>query len=428
MSLKGKYSITITRWLIATWTLLVCSIAQAQNHEERFNSAYSIDINIFNRYDDHLIDTTYMNNREVFLMLDSIMQNREIIDHTKSISVVSSSSIEGSEQYNRALSRSRMQIAEETFRKRYHYIPDDVWRFSYIPENWSYLHRAVIEDRNVPSREKVLTIIDMEALSPDAREGMLRRLDGGSAWSYIRQHILPQSRGSVSMLFVPLQTTPIALEGPISTQTLEMPSPIVELPQSAPTPTTYNHPILSIRSNLLLDLTSTLNIALELPLTPRLSISAEYINPWWKSWDHNFTWQIQSLYFDLRYWLSKREGYNTLAGWSIGAYAGSGLYDLQPLQEKGVQGEYSDYGVTLSYAHHLGQSRHWLLEYTAGIGYLTTHYRHYYTTVDTTEYGKIKVHNFPWSEETLGAPLPTRLGVTLVYLININSEKRGGQR
>ncbi len=161
---------------------------------------------------------------------------------------------------------------------------------------------------------------------------------------------------------------------------------------------------------------------------PRLSISAEYINPWWKSWDSELTWQIQTLYFDLRYWLSSRDSHNTLTGWSVGAYAGSGCYDLQPFKPRGVQGEYTDYGITLSYAHNLGSSKHWLMEYNVGLGYLTTHYRHYYTAAQTDEYGNIKVHVYPWSEETLALPIPTRIGATLCYLININGLKREGVR
>ncbi len=142
-------------------------------------------------------------------------------------------------------------------------------------------------------------------------------------------------------------------------------------------------------------------------------------------WDKDFTWQIESLYFDLRYWLSNRGCHNTLIGWSIGVYAGSGWYDLQPFMDEGVQGEYSDYGITLSYSHGLGKRGHWLMEYTAGVGYVTAHYRNYYTDDDTNEYGDIKVHTYPWGEQTLRAPLPTRLGVTLSDLIN---SRRGGER
>ncbi len=51
-----------SRWLYTAWCLLFCLIATAQNTlntpEESTNSGYAIDVNIFNRYDDHHIDTT----------------------------------------------------------------------------------------------------------------------------------------------------------------------------------------------------------------------------------------------------------------------------------------------------------------------------------------------------------------------------------
>ncbi len=430
MSSKVNHSTTIFRWYLISCILTICSIAYGQdyNGERETGTAYTVEVNIFNRYDDHLIDTTYMDNREVFLMLDSLMRDTAIINHTKRIAILSSSSIEGRESYNKTLSERRMKSIERTLRQRYDYIEADIWDFSYTSENWTYLRKAVVEDQNVPNRDEVLSIIDMEGRDPDTKEYLLKILEDGRPWSYIYKHIIPLSRSSVSMLFVPIAPTAILVPAP----TYNEEELVVEIsePELEPTPPRYSCPILSIRSNLILDLTSTINISVEIPLAPRWSLSAEYVNPWWGNWERGFTWQIESLYFDLRYWLSVRdESYNTLKGWSVGAYAGSGCYDLQPFtSDRGVQGEYSDFGVTLSYAHNLGKSRHWLMEYTVGVGYLTTHYRHYYTADNTEEYGDIKVLNYPWSEETLRSPLPTRLGVTLCYLINVNRQKRGGGR
>ncbi len=417
----------INRWLLTVWFAVwaVALSAQSRSGERgnSENSAYAVDINIFNRYDDHLIDDAYMGNSKVFGMLDSLMLDTVIINHTKSINVISSSSIEGSVPYNTALSQRRMAMIESTFRARYDQIESDMWNFSYTPENWAHLRRAVVADLNVPHRDEVLSIIDMGEHHPDLREYMLKILAGGVPWSYIHTNILPSSRGSVSMLFIPISLSPICPSESVTFQSGDMPE--AKLPTYELDPPRYSRPIISIRSNLLLDISTTLNIAVEIPIARRWSLSAEYINPWWFNWDRAITWQIQSLYFDLRYWLSGRDCYNTLTGWSIGAYAGSGCYDLQPFDDTGVQGEYTDYGVTLSYAHNLRQSKHWLMEYTAGVGYVTTHYRNYYTVANSDEYGNIKVHNYPWSEETLRAPVPTRLGVTLCYLINVYGLKRG---
>ncbi len=413
---------SLCRWLLTICIVVVPIVSNAQDDRK---SAVSIDLNIYNRYDDHFIDTTYMSNKDAFIMLDSLMRDSSIINHTQRINVISSSSIEGRKSYNKVLSQRRMESIATTFRDRYDYIPDSVWNFSYIAENWAYLRKVILNDGNVPNRDSLLSIIDSQTKDVDTKEHLLKTLDGGSSWSYIHKYILPSSRGSVSLLFVPIETMPIASFTPIPVQSVDMPE--IKMPQFSQPAPNISRPKIAIRTNLLLDVTSTLNIAIEVPLAPHWSISAEYINPWWKSWQNDFTWQIESLYFDLRYWLGNRGAYNTLTGWSVGVYAGSGMYDLQPFQDKGVQGEYTDFGATLSYAHRLGQSKHWLMEYSVGLGYVTSHYRHYYISDNTTEYGDIKVHNYPWSEETLCALLPTRVGVTLAYLIN-STKRNGGKR
>lgn len=422
MCARNKVVIPITRWLVAIWCCFIAVDASAQIVEvgSEGDRAYVINVNIFNRYDDDAIDWEYMGNSEVFAMLDSLMQDEGIVGNTQQINVVSSSSIEGSVAYNTRLSRDRMVSIEKEFRARYYFIADSVWNFSYVPENWEHLRRAVAQDDRVPNRDKVLEIIDSDEYHADMREHFLKMLDDGVSWSYIHARILPSSRGSVSMLFVPKIEAKVSGVEPLASY-VAAEKPTAQVAYSAPK---SDISLISIRTNLLLDITTTLNLSVEIPLSPRLSISAEYINPWWKNWENSFTWQIQSLYFDFRYWFGSRGDYNTLTGLSLGVYAGSGMYDLQPFSADGVQGEYSDYGLTLSYAHRLGKSKRWLMEYTVGLGYLTTHYRHYYAEAQTDEYGNVKVHNYPWSEETLISPMPTRLGVTLAYTINW----KGGSR
>lgn len=235
------------KWLIATCILLCCCVTNAQSVGEvngvserpsAESSAYSIDVNIFNRYDDHLIDSTYMGNRELFVMLDSLMRDTSIINHTGRIEVVASSSIEGRLSYNRALSKRRMQCVEQTLRSRYDHIAEQMWDFGYEPENWTHLRRSVVEDQNVPSKRRVLEIIDLEDRTEDDKEYLLKILDDGEPWSYIHQDILPSSRGSVSMLFVPKVLAPLAIAEPI-------PPPEVDMPPLTPIPPTltFSRPI-----------------------------------------------------------------------------------------------------------------------------------------------------------------------------------------
>ncbi|MFI3315488.1 MAG: hypothetical protein R3Y04_07485 [Rikenellaceae bacterium] len=134
----------VARWLIIISLYVSTLEASAQNDKNR-DRGYSVDINIFNLYDDHKIDTTYMGNREAFDMLDSYIRDTAIVNHTQIISVISSSSIEGRESYNNALSRRRMRAIESVFRQRYDHISADKWDFSYTAENWVYLRKACLK-------------------------------------------------------------------------------------------------------------------------------------------------------------------------------------------------------------------------------------------------------------------------------------------
>ncbi len=413
---KSLYRSRASRWLSTIVMIAVWGGVAAQS-EEQVKPGLRVDVNLYNRFDDPVIDSTYMKNKEMFDTLDRVMRDTSTINHTGEISVVTSSSIEGPEWYNRGLSRRRMVTMESLMRSRYHFISSDLWRFSYTAENWDHLRRAVAADESVPNQKGVLEIIDMTSVEPDKREAMLKELDGGRPWRYIHTHILPYGRGSVSLFFCPSYLMPY--------------NPPVEFPYDAvdyvSIPREYDkmqRPIIALRTNLILDAISAINLGVEVPLAPRWSVAAQIVRPWWHSWARDVTLQTEALYFDVRYWFGKRGAFNNLSGFSLGAYAGSGRYDVEPFSEDGCQGEYSDYGLTLSHSHYIGDRRRWLLEFNISLGLLNSDYRKYHVVDDTKEYGTIKVHDYPWSEEHITTVLPTRLGVTLVYVI----KSKGGKR
>lgn len=74
-----------------------------------------------------------------------------------------------------------------------------------------------------------------------------------------------------------------------------------------------------------------------------------------------------------RCWLGNRQKRDRLTGHFIGLYAEGGIYDFQ-LRGDGYQGKYyGAAGVTYGYARQL--ARHFSLEFSLGIGYLTTEYK-----------------------------------------------------
>lgn len=148
-------------------------------------------------------------------------------------------------------------------------------------------------------------------------------------------------------------------------------APIVSQPQEQP----EQFPLLALKTNLLFDAALMPNIEIEFPLNRRWSLAGEWIFPWWKSKDNSKALQILSGGLEGRYWTGKHESRSGLTGHFFGFYAGGGKYDLQN-KGKGYQGEfYIATGISYGYALRLREALN--MEFSLGIGYLITKYRHY---------------------------------------------------
>ena len=102
-------------------------------------------------------------------------------------------------------------------------------------------------------------------------------------------------------------------------------------------------------------------------------------------------------------------------------YGGWGKYELQLLERAGQQGEFYDVGIQGAYAHRIGRSLR--MEYTLGLGYMRRDYKRYHK-VDNTEYGDIKVVDYPWDSRRANWVGPTNVKVSLVWLIHYKTIKK----
>ena len=176
-------------------------------------------------------------------------------------------------------------------------------------------------------------------------------------------------------------------------------------------------PVLFVKTNLLYDVLTFVNVAVEVPLGRSFSVEAQYINPWWRSVSKHRTIELCYVSLAPRYYFGKDGGrYSSLFA---GLSAGWGKYDMQ-LTRHGVQGELWHVSPVFGYSHYIG--RHWKMEYSISVGYLHTNYRKY-TQKSGTPYGDIKVHDYPWVSHTLRSILPTSLGVSLIYTFHANKAK-----
>jgi hypothetical protein len=135
--------------------------------------------------------------------------------------------------------------------------------------------------------------------------------------------------------------------------------------------------VLAVKTNMLFNAITALNLELEAPLGNRWSLAGEYTFPWWLSENRQFCFQMISGLVELRRWTGYRENRSQMTGWFSGFFVGGGYFDFQK-GVTGYQGETSlAIGLSGGYAHEISKDGKWRMEYSLGLGYLNTNYREY---------------------------------------------------
>lgn len=201
-------------------------------------------------------------------------------------------------------------------------------------------------------------------------------------------------------------------------------TPIVQpfLPQQP----SSGRPMLAVKSNLLFDAFTALNLEIEVPIKERWSVAAEWMFPWWQHTRNHHTsrpWRLEALIgtAEGRYWWGNRQKYGIMQGWFAGVFIGAGIYDVQ-WKAKGYQGDYFVMaGASAGYAHRI--ARNLSLEYSLGVGYFNTRYRHYKSIFGPD----CRWHPIQLKSGRYQYFGPLRAKVSLVWMLNFNS-KKGGSR
>ncbi len=180
---------------------------------------------------------------------------------------------------------------------------------------------------------------------------------------------------------------------------------------------TVYKPVFAIKTNLLFDAATLLNVEFEVPVGRRLSFAGEWIFPWWtldnksvNSMRHRL--QLLSASVEGRVWFGNRTVRPKLTGLFSGIYTSGGLYDFE-YSKKGYQGEFFlTTGLSIGYSHSIGNNLQ--LEYSVGVGYLETDYRYYEAFWGVDE----RWHPIRKQNGTLTLFAPTKARVSLVWILN----------
>lgn len=339
-----------------------------------------------------------------------------------------------------------------------------------IPEGvaWGELRRLVFENATVPSREKVLDILDnvpvwirnSKGAIKDGRKKRLMELDRGDTYRWLLANIFPQLRNAVAIALYtrkreatedieketdvvesdPFSHTGITeaiddhdlikdIEDPKdhdSSEWLDNPDETSPLPPLTATPPRYFH--MAVKTNMLYDAALVPNLGAEFYLGKNMSVFGEWMYAWWDNDGRHDYWRTYGGDLGIRWWFGSKAHDKPLTGHHIGIYGGILTFDFE-LGETGYMGGkpggslWDRYMVNagIEYGYSLPVAKRLNIDFLIGLGYLGGNYIKYFP-FDNDYYSEKE-----YSMRFFG---PTKAEVSLVWLLgrgNTNYRK-GGDR
>ena len=403
------------------------------------NPTRDAEIRVYYPFDNAVVREDYLSNQEALRQLDSLYL-AGAFDGQETLEIVSYSSPEGQYAYNVNLSKRRAESLRRHIAAKY---PSLAPRLTTNPdgESWADLREAVLHDTRMSeqSREKMLQIIDSSA-RPDEKEARLKAISSYKQlyanyfrrlrYAFIRVRIadsgadavptgnteisdadaakadrlrmialsdslrnaaladslrnaaladsLAMAKRADSLSVMPADTLEIS---PVDTLAA---SPADSLDNLAKADSTYIRPkkmIAAVKTNLLYDAVTALNVEVEVPIGRHFSVMVEDVFPWWET-KNKYCFQMWEMGLEGRYWFKgwDPDGREKLRGLFAGVYAMSSKYDFQWDRDINLQGEYWSAGVSAGYAMPIGRRKRVNLEFSLAVGPMHTVFRHYQPT------------------------------------------------
>ena len=373
------------------------------------------------------VQKNYLNNAESLekircFYLDSLQAD--------SLVIFSYASPEGPYVFNQKLSQERGKAAREFLLQHLFQGREPAGlTISLQPtaENWDGLREEVQIRYHRADSSRVMEILD-SPISNEKKKQRLKALDGGRSWRTIITDIMPHLRYATWSY--------VWIYPEVKQEPEPEPEPTPE-PQPAPTPLpepiTDTRTIAAIKTNLLYDAVTWLNLAVEVPIyKDRFSLVYTHQFPWWRGGENRNEYcnRFLSIGGELRWWFrpQPREPYDRhvrrdkLMGHYLGLYGMGGKWDFEWKRKFCYQGEFWSAGVSYGYSRPLGKRLN--LELSASLGYANIPYRNYKPSDD---YGILLLNRKKTG--TWHYVGPTRLEVSLVWpLLHRFTVKREGGR
>ena len=354
----------------------------------------TVSVSFLFRFDNSMLMPNYNDNQSSLLKLSECFTPSKV-EQIKKIIIEGGYSPGGTKVYNTNLAMKRAASVEN-------YISDT------YPHNNKIEINKIIQDSLM--RSVVLCYVVMKPQHKPTREELKPTIP--VTIDTIVQKIAPSEVAQ-------LESAQTEVAQPDTVATVEV--AVLQQPEQPVMQQEYTRkPLFALKTNMLFDAASLLNIEVEVPIGQRFSVAGEWIFPWWLFDNKQHCLQMLSGNIEGKYWFGNREKREVMTGWHAGLYAGGGYYDLE-WNKVGFQGEFFiAAGISGGYAHRIGKNLR--LEYSLGIGFMQTNYRKYDAKQDAD--GDWNLYRNSTGRYTwIG---PTRARISLVWMIN--GKKKGGVR
>ena len=349
-------------------------------------------------YGHSTIDTTYHHNETNLNQIKQVLEST--INRPLKINITGSSSPTGQYTYNIELAQKRINSLTAFIKSNISEHIPIITKNNKI--DWEYINTIFEEYENQKPPPKELEIIekirniinnspeftrDSTGKVIDSRVKQLKDLMRGKAWFLMAENIFPRMRYShATITFQP----PTLFSKFIHTSYyLEEKQENLQLKTRGSLPAKIfqnTNALFFLKTNILADAATILNIGIEVPLSRRWSIETNYYHPWWRNIKHNFTLQGITADLGVKYWFPKENQF--LQGWWLGISSGVGYNDIQLFQKWGKQSSIKNY---------------------------------YQENVPSK--GDIKIFPYPWKSEHKKTFTLTRVQISLIWRIYHHKNK-----
>jgi len=369
---------------------------------------------VYFRFDKVDLDSTYLNNRKGLHVLSALFSDTVRVSLIDSIHIYAYASPEGRESYNDRLAQRRAVSMKQYLTSNHPFLEHMHIRLLPQGENWEGMKKLVGENKGFDEWEEVLMILDW-VKEPDRREQLIKQLNGGKAYEYIKDSILPLLRNAVvctvwvnDRLFSDLPSLSRRGKGVVADNNTSGKTLINRylLPATTPNPSSIRKETVgrysALKTNLAAWAAGCVNLAYETQIGKHFSIDIPVM---WSSWDisQKHALRIIAIQPEFRYWLEKPG-----QGHFFGVHAQAARYNL-----KWNDNRYQDvnrplFGGGIGYGYSLPFNETWGMEFNLGAGYANTRYNVYHNTPNVKD-GQL------YDTRTKNYWGITRVGVSFIY-------------